>query len=105
MKQSKIKTFVLTALVSMGVTVAPLAQASGIPVVDAGAIAQAVQQVVHMKTQIDNQIKQISELKSQVAAISGTRNLGQILNTVKDQVPDEWKSLYGSVTATNYKDY
>lgn len=79
-------------------------QASGIPVFDGAAAANMMQQIVHSKTQIDNQISQIVELKNQVAALSGSRNMGKILNTVKDQLPNEWQAIYGSATSTNYKD-
>ena len=79
-------------------------QASGIPVFDGAAAANMLQQIVQSKTQIDNQISQIVELKNQVAALSGSRNMGKILNTVKDQLPNEWQAIYGSATSTNYKD-
>ena len=79
-------------------------QASGIPVFDGAAAANMLQQIVQSKTQIDNQISQIVELKNQVAALSGSRNMGNILNTVKDQLPNEWQAIYGSATSTNYKD-
>ncbi|WP_370387506.1 type IV secretion system protein [Snodgrassella alvi] len=78
--------------------------ATGIPVFDGAAAANMLQQIVQSKTQIDNQIQQIVELKNQVSALSGTRNMGQILNTVKEQLPNEWKAIYGEATATNYKD-
>ncbi|PIT19280.1 type IV secretion system protein [Snodgrassella alvi] len=78
--------------------------ATGIPVFDGAAAANMVQQIIQSKTQIDNQIQQITELKNQVSALSGSRNMGKILNTVKDQLPNEWKAVYGSATATNYKD-
>ena len=61
-----------------------------------------------MKQQIENQIKQITELKSQVKALTGTRNLGNILKTeAYEQLPDEWKSVYNSANTLkkgNYKD-
>jgi type IV secretion system protein VirB5 len=78
--------------------------ATGIPVFDGAAATNMLQQIIQSKTQIDNQIEQITELKNQVSALSGSRNMGKILNTVKDQLPNEWKAVYGSVTATNYKD-
>ncbi len=69
--------------------------AAGIPTIDAAALAQMAQQVQHMKTQIDNQISQITELKSQVKAMTGTRNLGNLLkDQVKDVIPSEWEDIY-----------
>ncbi len=69
--------------------------AAGVPTIDAAALAQMAQQVQHMKTQIDNQISQITELKSQVKAMTGTRNLGNLLkDQVKDVIPSEWEDIY-----------
>ena len=48
--------------------------ASGILVFDGAAAANALQSLIQMKQQIENQIKQITELKSQVKALTGTRN-------------------------------
>ena len=82
----------------------PLLTNAGIPVVDAGSIAQAITQVEKMTTQINNQIEQITQLKAQVKSLTGTRNLGKILsNTVKDQVPDEWKTIYDAAKSKDYK--
>lgn len=76
-------------------------QASGIPVFDGAAATNMLQQIIQSKTQIDNQIDQITELKNQVAALSGSRNMGKILNTVKDQLPNEWQAVYGNAKSTN----
>ena len=82
--------------------------ASGILVFDGAAAANALQSLIQMKQQIENQIKQITELKSQVKALTGTRNLGNILKTeAYEQLPDEWKSVYNSANTLkngNYKD-
>ncbi|WP_199903477.1 TrbJ/VirB5 family protein [Neisseria wadsworthii] len=100
------KKTALAALVSTSLmfgTVVPAA-ATGIPVFDAGAVAQAVQQTVQMGTQIKNQIKQLTELKNQVQALSGSRNMGNLLkDTVKSQIPTEWRSLYDGVKDIDYK--
>lgn len=108
MKQNRVfntlKQTALAVMLSGSLLAVPHVSASGIPVFDGAAVAKAAEQIINMKTQIDNQLKQLSELKSQVQAISGTRNMGQILNGVKSQLPDEWQRLYGSMTATNYKD-
>ena len=69
--------------------------AAGIPVFDGAAILKYGEQIVQMKKQIDNQVKQITELKSQVSAITGGREMGNLLKgTVKDQIPDEWNDIY-----------
>lgn len=103
-KKNAMKAVLSCAMLSLP-AVSP---ASGIPVFDGAAAANALQSLVQMKQQIDNQIKQITELKSQVKALTGTRNLGNILKTeAYEQLPDEWKSVYSSVETLkkgNYKD-
>lgn len=69
--------------------------AAGIPTIDAAALAQMAEQISQMKTQIENQISQITELKNQVKAVTGTRNLGNLLkDQVKDVIPSEWADIY-----------
>ncbi|MDF7675959.1 type IV secretion system protein [Neisseriaceae bacterium ESL0693] len=100
-KCKKVTAVVLSAFIM----ISPVAMATGIPTFDGAAAANALQSLIQMKTQIDNQISQINELKSQVKALSGSRNLGKILNSVKDQVPAEWQAIYGNgAIATDYKD-
>lgn len=71
--------------------------AGGIPVIDASAIAKHIEQIAQMKEQIENQVKQIVELKNQVQAMTGSRQMGEFL---KDQlgmeIPDEWKDIYNA---------
>lgn len=68
---------------------------AGVPTTDVAAIAQMAQQLEQMKTQIENQISQITELKNQVKAVTGTRNLGNLLkDQVKDVIPSEWADIY-----------
>lgn len=83
----------------------PAANAGGIPVFDGAAVAQSIEQGIRMGQQIQNQIKQISAMKQQITTLkdqlkanTGTRNLGNILQTqAMEQLPDEWKSVYSSV--------
>lgn len=49
------------------------AHSAGVPVIDAGSIAQAV-------TQVKNQIQQIKQLDSQIRAITDNGNYGDLLN-------------------------
>lgn len=104
-----VKTKAVTVALSCLMLATPaISSASGIPVFDGAAAANALQSLIQMKQQIDNQIKQITELKSQVKALTGTRNLGNILKTeAYEQLPDEWKSVYNSASTLkngNYKD-
>jgi type IV secretion system protein VirB5 len=91
-------------LLSIGLVVSPVASAGGIPVIDAAAIAKSVEQLVQMKTQIDNQVQQIAQMKTQIQSLTGTRNLGNLLkDAVKDQVPDEWGDIYKAAKGKDYK--
>ena len=49
------------------------AQASGVPVIDAASIAQAI-------TQVQNQVNQIQKARDQLRAVTGNSALGQLLN-------------------------
>ena len=106
MKLKPLKKTIVATMVSVGLmfgSVAP-ASASGIPTFDGAAAANAIQSLIQMKTQIENQIKQLTELKSQVQAMTGSRNMGNLLkDAVKSQIPSEWSSLYDSVKNTDYK--
>lgn len=84
----------MAIIAAMGVQTG-IAQAQGIPTIDKAAILKYGEQIIQMKEQIDNQIKQITELKSQVKALTGGREMGNLLkDTVKDQIPDEWNDIY-----------
>ncbi|EGZ44700.1 type IV secretion system protein [Neisseria wadsworthii] len=110
MKIQKFKRTGAAVLVSAGLMLGSSATAiaGGIPVFDGAAVAQAIQQGIQMGQQIQNQIKQITELKSQVKAITGNRNLGNILKTeAMEQLPDEWRSVYSEAMKAkggNFKD-
>ncbi len=89
---------------SLGLVMSPMVSASGIPVVDAASIAKSVEQIVQMKTQIENQVQQIAQMKQQIQSMTGSRQLGNILkDTVKDQVPDEWGDIYKAAKSKDYK--
>jgi type IV secretion system protein VirB5 len=106
MKLKSLNKTIMATMVSAGLlfgSVAPVS-ASGIPTFDGAAAANAIQSLLQMKTQIENQIKQLTELKSQVQAMTGSRNMGNLLkDAAKSQIPAEWSSLYDSVKNTDYK--
>ncbi len=56
----KMKYFISTILSVCMLTLPVTSYAGGIPTFDGASVAQAIQQVIHMKEQIDNQLKQIS---------------------------------------------
>lgn len=77
--------------------------AGGIPVFDGAAVAQAIQQGIQMKTQIDNQISQLRELENQVKAMRGWRDVGSVARSALDTasgIGSEWSELYGKAKVT-----
>lgn len=77
--------------------------AAGIPVFDGANVANTLQQIVHMKEQIDNQVRQIAELKIQVTALTGSKDIGKIFSDVSlEQLPSEWEDLYKNIESTDY---
>lgn len=76
---------------------------AGIPVIDAGSIAQAVQQVVQLRTQINNQISQIQQMEAQYKSITGSRNLGQLLNdpALRNYLPQDYANVYDAIKSGN----
>lgn len=102
MKKNIMSAVIASTLAISVVMVAPTATA-GIPVIDAGSIAQAVQQVIHMKTQIDNQISQIRNMEAQYKSITGSRNLGQLLNdpALRNYLPQDYANIYDAIKSGN----
>lgn len=92
----KIKALLIaTTLSSIPFVHTNTAIAGGIPVIDTASIAKYIEQIATMKEQIENQVKQITELKNQVAAMTGSRNLANLARETVDQaIPDSWKDIY-----------
>ncbi|WP_434776865.1 type IV secretion system protein [Neisseria sp. Ec49-e6-T10] len=99
------KKYFISIILSACMLILPVTSyASGIPVFDGANAANALQQIIHMKEQIDNQIQQIAELKNQVSALTGSKGVGSAFSeTALEQLPTEWKDLYGSIANTDYK--
>lgn len=95
----KFKQVVALVVIAALAFQAPLAMATGIPVFDGAAAANTLQQIVHMKEQIDNQVKQIQQLKNQYSSMTGSRNLGNIMNNplLKKYLPQDWQKVYSSM--------
>ena len=61
--KTQLKKFMVLSIVGTSLLTAPLASmATGIPVIDGMAAANAIQALLQMKEQIDNQLQQLSEL-------------------------------------------
>lgn len=92
------KKILSALLVSIATTFGGTSYAQGIPTIDTAAIAQYLQQIQQMKTQIENQVSQIVELKNQVQALTSVDNLkGMAEELASQQIPDSWKDLYKDV--------
>jgi type IV secretion system protein VirB5 len=94
-------TLLAYAMLCMG---AAPARSQGIPVIDAANLAQAVQQVIHDITAINNQVQQITQLQQQLSSLNGMRNLGNILNNplLTNYVPAEAYTLVNAVNTSGY---
>lgn len=99
MKKAPVVRVVAALLASL--SLAPAAQAqwsvnvnSDIP----GTIHQ-IQTMAQWAKQYEQMVSQITQMKSQYEAITGTRNLGQILNNpaLRTYLPDQWASIYDQV--------
>lgn len=68
---------------------------------DIPATINQIQTMAQWAKQYENMIQQINHLKSQYNAITGVRNLGQILNdpSLRSYLPDEWAGIYSKVTS------
>ncbi|MDQ2736660.1 MAG: P-type DNA transfer protein VirB5 [Pseudomonadota bacterium] len=77
---------------------------AGIPVIDVAALVQAVQEVMQSIEQITNQIRQIEQLQSQYQAITGARNLGDVMNNpaLQNYIPANATQLLGNVQSSGY---
>lgn len=83
---------------------ADMANAQGIPVIDAANLVQAVQQVMNDITAINNQMQQITQLQTQLNSITGTRKLGDVFNSplLQNYVPAEAYTLINAVNTSGY---
>jgi type IV secretion system protein VirB5 len=59
---------------------------------------------VKWKTQYDQMVSQIEQQKQQYQSVTGTRNLGNIMNNPKlrDYLPNDWQGVYDSVKTGGY---
>lgn len=80
------------------------ARAQGIPVIDIANLVQTIQQVMNDITKIRNQVQQITHLKTQLDSINGVRNLGNILNNplLRNYVPPEAYTYINAIDASGY---
>jgi type IV secretion system protein VirB5 len=79
-----------------------------IPVTDGASIAQQaaaqVETIAKWKMQYDQMTSQINQMKQQYESLTGSRNLGKILNNaaLRDYLPNDWQGVYDSVKTGGY---
>lgn len=75
------------------------ASAQGIPVIDAAALAQQIQQVVAWGEQYRQMVEHYQRLGEQLNAIKGARGMGQLLNTAvgRQVVPQDFVAQFESL--------
>ena len=100
------KTMTILALsVSLASVMSPIdSLAQGMVVFDPKAYAQALQQVTAWKQQYQQMTQQVATAKQTVGAMTGSRNLGQILDNpeIHKVVPSDVAGLYKAVSTTGY---
>lgn len=109
MKSKILSLAIATTVAVAGMGVSSPASASGVPVVDialntqtqanqAANIAKYIEQIAQLKSQLD-------QMKQQYESITGTRNLGEILNNpaFQNYLPQEWQDVYSKVQNGGYK--
>lgn len=71
------------------------AHASGIPVIDAAAVAQAMQQVVAWGKQYQQMVDQLTQMQRQFNSANGIRNMAGIANNpaTRNYLPQEYQDI------------
>lgn len=67
------------------------ANATGIPVIDAAHIAEAIKQYEEMVKQLENMQKQLAQAKQQYESITGNRGMGNLARTDGNMISTNWK--------------
>jgi len=101
------KAFSVSIVLAAGIAMSSAAFAQ-IPVTDGASIANSIQQqietIAKWKMQYDQMTSQINQMKQQYESLTGSRNLGQILNNaaLRDYLPNDWQGVYDAVKTGGY---
>lgn len=101
------KAFSVSIVLAAGIAMSSTAFAQ-IPVTDAASISQQVSAQIEIiakwKMQYDQMTSQINQMKQQYESLTGSRNLGQILNNaaLRDYLPNDWQGVYDAVKSGGY---
>jgi len=73
-------------------------------IADAPAKVNQVQTMAQWAKQYQQMLSQIKGLQQQYAAMTGLRNLGQIMNdpSLRNYLPEEWAGIYNKLQTGNY---
>lgn len=105
------KSFVPRIALCAGMALGGNAAHAGVPVIDIAAIAQAILEYASSLTEIENQMTQIqslsqqlTQLQQQYQAITGARNLGDILNNpqLQNYVPSSAAQTMSGIQSGGY---
>lgn len=102
------KKTVCSVLLAASLASVPFTVTAGIPVTDGAAAAQReknfAKEMLEMGKQLTEMKRQFEQQVKQFKAMTGSRNLGNILNNkVKDQIPSEWSAVYEGAKNIDYK--
>lgn len=108
MKATILSLTIAATVAIAGLSAPNTAKASGIPVIDAANMTQNlmnhVEDVAKFVEQIEQLKAQLTQMQQQYDALTGTRNLGDILNNpaFKDYLPADWQNVYKSLQNGGY---
>ena len=107
--KAKLLSLTISAVVAVaGLSSPNTASASGIPVIDAANMTQSmmnhIEDVAKFVEQIEQLKAQLTQMQQQYQALTGSRNLGEILNNpvFKNYLPEDWQSVYQQVQNGGY---
>ena len=87
----------------------PVVNAAGIPVTDiignGQRAANFIKEMAEMAKQLQNMKSQLETAKQQYSAITGSRNLGDILNNpaIRSALPADWQKVYDNIQSGGYQ--
>ena len=97
------------AVLAASLAFSPVTSQAGIPVTDIGAAAQReknfFQEMAEMGKQLTEMKAQLDQAKKQYQALTGSRNLGDIMNNpaIRSALPADWQKVYDNIQRGGYK--
>lgn len=98
-----IKWLVVSAVMATNLCASNVAHA-GIPVIDVANLAQSIEEVIAWAKQFEQMVQQIQQQQQQFNALTGSRNLGDILNNpaFKQIVPGDLAGVYNGISTGGF---